>query len=168
MTTLHFVKKARKDNKAAGVKRGESYFWWKFGPRFPKQFSKSRPARSSYMTMSDYLGQLYDLEDGFSTTIADWESSPDSDVADLVGDIESLASEIENLGQEQSDKRDNMPEGLQEGGTGETLQTRADECEEMVDELNSLVQEIENMDTEDESFRDDVQQALEGFSFQYG
>lgn len=30
MARLHFVKSARKDNPSAEVKKGESYYWWKF------------------------------------------------------------------------------------------------------------------------------------------
>ena len=43
MPRVNYVKKARKNNPA--VKRGESYFWWKF--RYGgKQYSKTRPRQS--------------------------------------------------------------------------------------------------------------------------
>ena len=51
-----------------------------------------------------------------------------------------------------------MPEGLQEGSTGELLQSRCDSCNEMAEELEAVDLNIEK---EDEMTDDDVREAIE-------
>lgn len=127
MPRVHHVKKARKDNPIC--KAGESYYWWKFNYG-PKRWSLT-PPRQSQLTQSDFLSQMY----AFEEQIADLTATS---VDDLTSEIEGLAEEIRNLGGEQDEKLNNMPEGLQEGPTGELLQNRCDECESMADELESI------------------------------
>lgn len=160
MARVHHVKKARKDNPVA--KKGESYYWWK--PRVNGRggairYSKTYPSRSQ-TTQSEFLSAAYDIADA---------SIPGCENAD---GFRAVAEEIRTLGQEQQDKFDNMPEGLQQGDTGQLLEERAYECESWADELDRIADELgdgepagdddENGDDEDdeESWDDRLQNAI--------
>jgi len=134
MPKVTFVKKARKDNPAC--KKGESYYWWKHAYS-PKRYSLTRP-RSSQLTQSDFLSQLY----GAQEAIEDGGSS----LSSLRDAIEDARSVIEEIGGECTEKRDNMPDALQDASTGELLQTRADSCEEVAQRLDELLGEMADDD----------------------
>ena len=153
MPRVHFVKSARKDNPV--VKKGESYYWWStritVGKRYvsQKHRSKTEP-KPSQLTSSDFLSQMYGFEEQigeFSATSAD----------DLRSEVESIAEEIRTLGEEQQEKLDNMPEGLQEGPTGQMLQERLDGCEAMADELEQV-----DFDDYEEGSEETEEEWLEG------
>ena len=130
MARLHFVKKARKDNPVA--KRGESYYWWK--PRIggrggAKRYSKERPTRAQ-MTQSEFMSRVYEICDS---------DIPGCESAD---DLNAVADSVRELGQEQEEKLDNMPDGLRDGDTGQLLQERVDGCEEWADEIARAADDI--------------------------
>ena len=133
MPRLNFVKKARKDNPV--VKKGESYYWWKFAFG-PKRYSKTRPPRSQ-LTQSSFLSQLYDLEDdneksiGSATTIEELQEI----VEEMKGDIEQLTDEVQ-------ESLENMPEHLQDTSNSGTL------LQERIENLESWHSELENVDFE--------------------
>jgi hypothetical protein len=99
----------------------------------PKRFSKTAPRRSQ-LTQSEFYGALWDLED----QLGDLKPEGYETVADLEGDLASIRDEIESLGSEQSDKFSNMPDGLQQGDSGQLLETRASECESLASEFDQL------------------------------
>jgi hypothetical protein len=141
MPRVHFVAKARKDNPVA--KRGEPYFWWKFktgGRGGMKRYSVTRPRRSQ-LTQSEFLGALYDLQDD------------QLDNCSNADDFRQLASDIRALGEQQTEKRDAMPESLQDVGAGETLQERASGCEEWADAVDTIADNLpeEPSDLDDEA-----------------
>jgi hypothetical protein len=75
-----------------------------------------------------------------------------SDIEELRGFIDT----IRELGEEQGEKFDNMPEGLQQGDTGQLLEERRDGCESWAGEIESAcdayderVTEIDNMTIEE-------------------
>ncbi len=129
---VHTVKKARKTHRGTGVKKGDTYYWWKF--RYgPVIRSKTYPKRSQ-LTRSSFLSTLYSLQDDF---IVD----PDN----LEGDRDDRVSEIEQLRDECQDSLDNMPEQLQENSeSGQTLTER-------IEALNSWAEELEGIDCEIDS-----------------
>lgn len=127
MARVTFVKKARKDNSVC--KAGESYYWWKFNYG-PKMYSLTPPNRSQ-LTRSSFLSQMYDIED----EIASISGTAAGELRIVTDD---LVQRIRDLGDECQGSLDNMPEGLQEGPTGEILQSRVDECEGMAGELESI------------------------------
>lgn len=132
MPRVHFVKAARKDNPVA--KKGESYYWWKpmvGGRGGAKRYSKERPSRSQ-TTQSEFLSTLYGIEDGSMAS------------AQTPEDFNAVAEELRDLGQEQQDKYDNMPEGLQQGDTGQMLEERAQNCESWADEIEQAATELES------------------------
>ena len=99
--------------------------------RFAKEVKlcmNCQPTRSQ-MTSSDFLQQMYAIEDniqGFSfETLSD--------------DISNAVSEIESLRDQCQEKLDNMPEQLQESSSaGQTLQSRVESCEDMISELEGI------------------------------
>lgn len=122
MPRVHHVKKARKDNPA--VKKGESYYWWKF--RFGgKRYSKERPPRWK-LTQSAFLSTLWQLEDSIPNEVTR-------------EDIDNLTSELEGLRDECEYSLDNMPEQLRDTSeSGYLLQERIDNLENWIAELESI------------------------------
>ena len=148
MARAHFVKKARKDNPQAGIKAGESYYWWSF--RFGgKHCSKTSP-RPSQLTQSEFLSTAYALQE----QIEDMTIDPD-DLQAAADELRSVADEIRNLGQEQEDKIGNMPDSLQESDTAQMLNGRAEACEELAGELETAADEIESIDPAGEEEAED-------------
>ena len=174
MPRVHHVKKARKDNSA--VKKGESYFWWKTRRTVGKSFigtkhrSKTRP-KPSQLTSSEFMRQLLSLTEqlGDACSGADVEN-PVAAAQELESSRDSVADELEALGDEQGEKRDNMPDGLRDGPTGEMLDERAEGCREMAEELRGVDCNID--DPEDlaiqQSALDDITQNLEGVEYSGG
>ena len=154
MPRVHHVKKARKDNPVC--KAGESYYWWKF--RYGgKRYSLTYP-RASQLTQSEYLGQVYELAE----EIEDYEAE---DAADLESLRDDMSSRLQDLGSEQSDKRYNMPDALQDSDSGMLLEEREQACESAASELDSLDLEfsadtdIDDFDLADYDFEPDDRQA---------
>lgn len=145
MPKVHHVKRARKAIPSIDVKVGDSYYWWKHrmkGSRSGfKKVSKTRPTRSQ-LTMSDYLGQLYSLQD---------DDRPRPSFEDLGEYRDSIRDAIQDLADQQQEKLDNMPEGLQQGDTGQMIQERIDSCENAVGDLDSIdILDEDDFDEEDD------------------
>ncbi len=79
------------------------------------------------LTTSEYLKWLYDLQDNCSDIFEETE--------DLADDI---SSELQNKRDELQDAYDAIPESLQNGPTGETLQARIDSLDDAISELDDL------------------------------
>lgn len=134
MTTVHFVKAARKDNDVC--RRGESYYWWKF--RYGgKHYSVTRP-RPSQLTQSAFLSSCLAVAEEFE----DCES-----VEDLRSSVESACDTLDSLRDETEEHAGNMPDSLREGPTGELLQTRAEQLDEWINNLRAL--DTESWDDDD-------------------
>lgn len=143
MTTLHYVKKARKPIKDAGIEKGDSYYWWQFAFR-QKQVSKMHPRRSQYMTQSPYLGGIYDIEDAINLLTSD--EIKDGCIDDIINDINNIRDEAES-------SLDNIPDQLKEASAGATLQ-------EYIDNLESWASDLEQVgfdNTDDDSFTEDAE-----------
>ena len=138
MAKVHCVEKARKDNSVC--KKGETYYWWStritVGKSYvsKKHLSKTFPKRSQ-LTNSEFLGQMYDIEDD---RLGKLNQAGFASAEDLRAEVDSIAEDIRTLGEEQEDKRGNMPEGLQEGSTGEMLQERSNACKAMAYALEAI------------------------------
>lgn len=125
MPRVHFVKSARKDH-PGGIKKGESYYWWKF--RYgPRRTSKTKPRRSQ-LTQSGFLAELWDLED----EIAEMEEANEATIDEIIDRINSLSEQCE-------DSLSAMPDHLQDTSeSGMMLQERIDALEEWSNELQSF------------------------------
>lgn len=130
MPKVHFVKRAQKDNPV--VKRGESYYWWKFnfGPRM---FSKEKPKRYQ-LTRSDFLAWLWKTEDEFEHK---WRGIDDPD--DLQEVLDSFCQELEEMSDDLQDRLDGMPDQLKNAATsGMVLQERIEGIGYWVSDLQSV------------------------------
>lgn len=153
MARAKFVKAAAKDYPAHEIKKGESYFWWKF--RFGgKHYSKTAP-RAAQLTSSEFLSTVYDLNDELSEFSADTLEALRDGIADFVSRIQDLSSETE-------DKLNNMPDSLQQGPTGELLQSRIDSLSDMESNLDSIdADDIERVAEQSaEEHEEEVEKAL--------
>lgn len=131
MPRVTFVKSARKENPVA--KPGESYYWWKF--RYgPKHYSKTSP-RQSQLTQSTFLSTVWAAEELFSY---DYEIEGKRDAVDLEELRDDAVQMVQDVVDEAESSFDNMPEGLQYGPTGELLESRRDEGQEMIDQYESV------------------------------
>jgi hypothetical protein len=111
------------------IAKGESYWWWAF-KNGGKHFSKERP-KPSQLTQSNYLSQLYSIQESLEEIKAD---TPE----DLESVIEDLKSDLENLKSETEDSLGNMPDSLQSSPTGELLQERIDALDNAISELDGI------------------------------
>ena len=131
-------RKAAKDYPDSNIKKGEKYFTWKF--RFGgRRRQKDRPLPEQ-LTQSGYLQEWYPLQ----REIESFDGSAD--------DLNTLVERVRDLGQEEQDKLENMPESLQDGPSGEILRERSEECEERVstlEDLHSRLEEVENASSEE-------------------
>lgn len=121
------------ENDTILIAAGESYYWWQF-KNGPKHISKERP-KQSQLTQSNYLGQLYSIQEQIDDIKCD---SPD----DLESVVDAIKSDLESLKEETEGSLENMPESLQSSPTGELLQER-------IDALDSAISEFENIDCSD-------------------
>lgn len=144
MARANFVKKARKDYPEHGVKKGESYWWWKFNFSRIKYISKEKPSRSQ-LTQSSFFSTLWAIEDGMGERFAGHVCSDD-----IQNELDNLISEIEELRDEVQGNKDNMPYQLQESDTGQMLQERVEGLENWINELNGIDTSMEENLSEEE------------------
>ena len=114
---------------------GESYYTWCFYGGLP-QYSKNKPKRSQ-LTQNWFKAELYSIQEEIE------ESAP-KDEEELSDLIESISSRIEDLRDECQDHLDNIPEQLQDGDAGQTLQERIDSLDDALYELENIDTDIEN------------------------
>jgi hypothetical protein len=148
MTRANFVKAARKDYPNAGIKKGESYYWWSF--RFGGKHMSKTPPKQSQLTQSEFLSTLYDIQERIGDLSADSAS-------DLQSAVEEIADELRTLGEECNDKRDNMPEGLQDGDVGQLLEARAEACEQAASDLEDV-----DFEVDEDGIREVAKEEMEG------
>lgn len=125
-------KKAAKDYPEHGIKKGDMYWFAKIktGPRSSRTIRQIDPIKPQQLTSSDFLSSIYDFNDEIAG-LEDLDTARD------------IAERLRELGNEQTEKYDNMPEGFQQGSTGELLQERADACENAADEIEGICDEWE-------------------------
>lgn len=132
MPKVHRVT-ANKDHPAYGIAKGTLHYTWtlKTGPRSSQTFRQVKPPRPSQLTTSEFLGKIGDLcHDGFDN-VEDGDS------------LREIAEEVRGWGEEEQGKLDAMPDGLQQGPTGETLRERAEGCDAWADEIDSAADELD-------------------------
>jgi predicted nucleic acid-binding Zn-ribbon protein len=120
------TKKANKDYPESGIKKGDTYYQWSFYRQRPSK-SKTYPTRAQ-LTQNDTLQSVYSEYDG------DLPKSKD--------EVESMAASIREAGESAQEKYDNMPEGLQQGDTGQRLEQWAEACSTAADELDTIAETL--------------------------
>lgn len=126
-------RKAQKDYPQNNIKKGEEYYYVKIktGPRSSRVMRQKEPFKPSQLTSSEFLSALYEWEEEKSNLSS-------------MEDAQALADRIREIGEEQQDKFDNMPEGLQQGDTGQMIEARAQGCEAAASDIEEIVSEWEN------------------------
>jgi hypothetical protein len=160
---VHKVKSARKDQGTCGkcgktIAIGDGYVWWKF--RFVgKRIRCAAPAcypKAQDLTQSEWISRLADFDDARAEITSAFYSDPE----DAASAIESLAEELREFGEEQSDKISNMPDALQDSDTGQLLQERADAMSTAADELEDVASTLRSLDivdtSDDQAVRDNA------------
>lgn len=152
MPKVHFVKKARKNNKKAGIKKGQSYWWWSHRMKGSvsgfKRYSL-KPPRPSQLTLSEFWQAVYSVQESVE------DAGPEPD--DVISTLRDVANQIREAGEACDEKFNNMPDGLQQGETGQLLEARRDACSTLADQLEEVADNIESDcnevdgDTEDET-----------------
>jgi hypothetical protein len=127
MARAHFVKKARKAIRDAGIKKGDSYYWWKF--RFGGKRVSKTPPKPSQLTQSDFWSAVYSAQESAGTVPS---------FADLKDACDNLVSDLQDIESATQDKFDNMPEGLQQGDTGQMLEERVAAIQDVISELEGI------------------------------
>lgn len=138
---------AAKDYPDHGIKKGELHHYWKrkTGPRSSVTYRQIAPPRIEQMTGSAYKIAMHYIEEARNAVI-----DPDG--------MDDLISSIEELAAEQREKFDNMPEGLQQGDTGQTLEQQADTLDAAVEELNTIKDEWQQALDEHETLENDFEE----------
>lgn len=131
MPKVTHVKKARKANKAQGIKKGDSYYWWSvmIGGRGHKRYSLTKP-KPSQLTNSEFWGAVYGIQE-------DAEANP-PDFENFESQRDDIVSQLEGIRDETQDKFDNMPDGLQQGDTGQMLEERVSAIDDVISELEGI------------------------------
>ena len=139
------------ENDAILIHKGESYWTWAFMTG-PQMYSKTRP-RQSQLTQSEFMSTYY----GIMEQIEDWDPE-DRDESTLEDFVEDIKSQLEELRDETQERLDNMPESLQESDSGQLLQERIDECDNLISEFESI---DTSFDYDEDDLEDEKQQAWE-------
>ncbi len=152
MPKVTSVKSARNDYPDQGIKKGESYYWWAFmqgGRGGPKIRSKTYP-KQSQLTQSAFWSAVYSVGE-------DHDTIP-SNVDDMDAEIDAIKDDLQNILDETQEKYDNLPDGLQQGQSGEQLQGRVDAIESAISDLDSVDCSFEK-DEESEDSEEDQEAA---------
>ena len=127
----------RDENDYVIVPKGKEYYSWKFR-HGGKHISLTYP-KQSQLTQSDFLQRVYQVD----------ESQPISgSKEDLESWLEEVIYDMEELRDEQEEKRENMPENLAYSPVAELLQERYDDLDSWINELEQFKDEVS--DCEDE------------------
>ena len=148
MAKVH-VRVARKDYPESGIKKGDKYNFAqiKTGPRSSRIIRSIAPIPRWQLTSSEFFREIYQWEDRQGNMKS-------------MDDLEDLISDLRQIGEDAQGRYDNMPEGLQQGDTGQTLETRAQACESAADELDGIMSEWNDRE-EVVSDDDDLQDFLD-------
>lgn len=128
MARVTKVLHAQKDYPEHNIKKGDTYYWWKF--RFGGKHISLTPPKQSQLTQSDFLSTVYALQEDIEALTTE-EEDIQSFLDDIIGQLEELRDDCE-------DKRNNMPEQLQDSDSGSLLQERYDNLDEMISDLQGI------------------------------
>lgn len=62
-------------------------------------------------------------------------------LSDMLDEIAGYVSTLEEMAEEEQEKYDNMPEGLQDSERGQTIQEAADNLQQAADDLQNWIDE---------------------------
>jgi hypothetical protein len=177
MPKVTFVKKARKAIPDAGIKAGDAYYWWKF--RYGGIHRSLTPPKPSQLTQSAFISTMLDLQDRTST-LASGLRDGTTTCGDAESELSDIASEVRSAGEECQSSLDNMPEGLQQGSTGQLLEARVEAADTIADELegiqvpdeeeedpNDKEEDGESVDDKNQDMRNELADEVDGVDWSY-
>lgn len=134
------------------IVKGERYYQWAIkaqrgGTVYRQHESHGRPKQSqlTHSKMSDVYAAIESAEEAIAS------SGCCSDVAEA---LRGAASDIESVRDDYQSSLDNMPEGLQQGDTGQQIEERVSNLDDFVQALNDAADECESMEEEPEEGED--------------
>lgn len=151
--------KARKDYVCSKckkpIKKGDEYYRFSL-TRFntPRVLCLACKPTRSQMTTSDFFSTLYGIEDDIAALSAE-------DMRDAQTAVEGITGQLVELMDVTEEKRDNIPENLQEAPVGELLQGRVEAIEEMLEEYEGIEIDIDEELSEEEK-EDRKEEILQG------
>lgn len=173
MARAQFIKSARKDYPEIGVKKGESYWRWSLnvGGRFVQRMSKTQPRRSQ-LTNSEFIAAMCDAEDNLQQAFAKFAQDDEAETCDLLAEIESVKSEVEQAREVCEEKQTNLEQAFPGGCPNlELMESRIAACNDIEDQLDSLVNDIEaeeqDEDEDDQSFRERILDMEQNVNWDY-
>jgi hypothetical protein len=132
-------RKARKDYPIEGIKKGDLYFYTALKLQRGGIVKRSlTPFKQSQLTNSPFKSGWYSTQEA-------WDASDRNS-----GDMTETAEAFREIGAECQNSFDSMPEGLQQGDTGQLLGNRAEESERIADELDELATEFDALEEPDQ------------------
>jgi len=140
--------KAAKDYPGTEIVKGDMYHKarLKTGARSGIILRQLKPFRRSQLTVSPFLGPLYDIED-------------DQAEVQCVPDCADIAERYRELTVACEASLDLIPEQLHTGHIGQLLTDRAAACEAAAEEIDSAIGEIEDEETPTDDELDTVLEA---------
>jgi hypothetical protein len=143
MGKVHHVKAARKDNPQRGIKKGQPYWWaaYRAGRGGYKRYW-TKPPRPSQIAASEYAQSVLAIQEEMQDFTGDASA--------LVERRDEWAAAIREIADDCQSKFDNMPDGLQQGDTGQLLEERSNDCETWADAVESVDIDEDAEDMEDE------------------
>lgn len=132
--------------------KGETYYTWSF--RYGGEYRSRTYPKQSQLTQSSYLSQVYALQEDVEETVC-----PDT-CDELQCLIDDWVTYLEGVRDECQESFDNMPEGLQQGDTGQLLEARITTCDEVISNLQNVDTSYDE-DSEEDADGEGLQQFLE-------
>jgi hypothetical protein len=125
------------------IKTGEAYRWWKFrySGKFVRCFNPKCAPKPSQLISNPFQSALATIGEDIAGAIGEARNQVDPTIA--ISAVRDAAELLRDLGSEQQEKLDNMPEGLQQGDTGQLLENRANECEDKACTIESAADQAE-------------------------
>lgn len=131
MPKVHHVKAARKADPQCGIQVGDEYYWWEF--RHGGTHKSKTPPRPSQLTQSK-MSSAYAAMEALEDVLAG-ATCPE----DIKSALDDAAQGLRDVAGEYEESYDSMPEGLQNGPAGESIQ-------EKIEWLNSCADELDGVD----------------------
>lgn len=147
MPRVH-AQRANKDYPDYGIKKGATYYWWKFR-RGGKRMS-AKPPKPSQLTQSEFWKTVHGISE-------DYEKTPETKEA-LKDAVDDIKSRLEECRDEQEEKRSNMEEKFPNGCPSmELLQERYDALDEAAGSLDSVDTDIDS-DLEGDALKEKIEE----------
>ena len=157
MPRITHVKKARKSPGVCGrcvetIEKGQGYYWFQPYHSTKRVWCEKHYPRQSELTQSDKLSTAYAAVESIEDAVVEFDrigvaALDDKDA--LIGGVEELKSvieaakeEIEQVASDYRDSKDNMPESLQDGPTGQEIEEKADALEQYAQELDEITSDL--------------------------